>query len=645
MLAVSGITKTYGAAAVLEGVSLQLSPGEKAGLIGPNGCGKTTLLKIIAGELEADAGNVVLSRGTVTGYLPQEPPALQDITLRDYLILSLGPLLEMKEQIASLELEMGRCSPGDPRLPGLLQRYGELAHTFEERGGYGVESRLAAVARGLGFAPEELESRLGSFSGGEKTRARLAALLLEEPDLLLLDEPTNFLDQEGLEWLERYLKEWRRSLLVVSHDRYFLDRVAGRIFLMEGRSLKSYRGNYSSFLEQRRQEEETLEKAYRKQQAVIAREEKFIREAKGDKRSQRQAASRQKHLARMDRVERPAEGKSFRLGLEYAGRGGRLVVSFDRVGKTYGPKAIFSDLSFEIRWGDRIALVGPNGAGKSTLLRLMAGEIEPTRGEIRLGPAVKAAYFAQEQEHLVSGRTLLEEIMDSCGLDNGEARGLLGRYLFRGEDVLKKVEELSGGEKSRLALARLSQEEGNLLLMDEPTSHLDLPALEKLEEALCGYPGTLVVVSHDRFFLSGLANRVLEIRNGTMRSFDGDFAAYLDTRSREDNGGREGHTVEKPARQDLRRQQEAGRQEQLQERRRLRKLLQEQAGLEEAVAEAEEAVKAAESALADPALYGEDYTRVQELHRRLKDEQARAAGLLERWERVSLELASLTQPD
>lgn len=640
MLAVSGVTKTYGAVTVFRDVSLQLKPGEKAGLIGPNGCGKTTLLKIIAGKLEAEGGAVYLSRGSITGYLSQKPPRLEGTTLQAYLELSFAPLLKVKEQLVSLEQEMERYAPEDPRLDVLLQSYGELSHRFEAGEGYAINSRIAAVSRGLGFVPEELHRPLRTFSGGEKTRARLAALLLAEPDLLLLDEPTNFLDQRGLEWLEGYLQEWRHTLLIASHDRFFLDRVAEKIFLIEGAGLKSYRGNYSAFLKQRQLEAVTRERAYQRQQTLIAGEEKYIREAKGDERSQRQAASRQKKLAKIERIERPAAAATFRLKLDYAGSGGRLALAFDRVGKAYGAKKVLRDLSFKIYWGDRVALVGPNGSGKSTLLRLVAGEEEASRGEIRLGAPVKPVYFSQEQEHLVRGRTLLDEIMLSGGLDRTEARELLGRYLFQGDAVFKRVEDLSGGEKSRLALARLSLEAGNLLLMDEPTSHLDLPALEQLEAALLCYPGTLIVVSHDRFFLHGLVNRVLELDQGTLHCFDGDFQSYLEKRTaREEGFRREEHHELREQRRAQRRQEEAARQKLLRQRRRRRLLEQEQAGLEENIAAAEAKTKDLEAILANPALYDSDYTRVRDLHRQLKAEQARVVELLERWESVSLKLA------
>ncbi len=641
MLAVSGINKTYGAVTVLRNVSLLLKSGEKAGLIGPNGCGKTTLFKILAGELEAEGGKVRLSRGSMIGYLSQEPehPDREGSTLQSYLELSFAPLLKIKEQLTALEQEMGRYAIGEPRLDDLLRCYGELSHRFEAGGGYIVDSRIAAVSRGLGFAPEQLRRPLDTFSGGEKTRARLAALLLAEPDLLLLDEPTNFLDQEGLEWLERYLQEWRRTLLVVSHDRFFLDRLVGKIFLIEGHGLKAYRGNYSAFVEQRRLENVTRERAYRKQQAVIADEEKYIREAKGDERSQRQAASRQKKLAGLEPVERPAAGTTFHLKLDYTGGGGRLALSFDRVGKAYGPKEVLRDLSFKIYWGDRAALVGPNGSGKTTLLRLVAGEEEPTRGLVHFGAAVKPVYFSQEQEYLVPERTLLEEISISGGLDRQRARDLLGRYLFRGDDVFKLVGALSGGEKSRLALARLSLEEGNLLLMDEPTSHLDLPALEQLEQALRLYPGTLIVVSHDRYFLKGLVNRVLELERGALRLFNGDFQRYLENRmNREKELRQDQQREEHEQRRALRRQEEAARQTLLRQRRRRRDLEREQAGLEAAIAAAEAKKKELEAALADPSLYDSNHERVRALHRQLKAEQARVSELLGRWETVSLRL-------
>ena len=486
LLTMSQITKSYGAETILADISLQLQHGEKAGLIGPNGSGKTTLLKIIAGEIEPDTGVLHLGRGAKVGYLPQEPPDIPAGTLRSHLEHPLRHIYALKQEVTALEAEIAAAGTETEHnlLEERLERYATLTSRFEEEGGYQVESRLSGIARGLGFTETDFDREISGFSGGEKTRARLAGLLLQDLDLLLLDEPTNFLDLSALEWLEKYLRDLSCALIVVSHDRFFLDRVVRRIFALQGSALKSYSGNYSEYQKQLEQERLSADRDHRRLQLLRDREERLVREAKSDERSKRQARSRQKRLDKLAPVERRSREQSFKLGLGYTGRSGRQVIIFDHIEKKFDAKTIFRDLSFEITWGDRIALVGPNGAGKSTLLKLVSGEIKPTAGTVRLGPAVNVLYFDQEQEQLIPKQTLLETITSASELDIPQARNHLGRYLFRGDDVFKQVADLSGGEKSRLALARLALRSGNCLLMDEPTSHLDLPAMEKLESVL-----------------------------------------------------------------------------------------------------------------------------------------------------------------
>ena len=642
---VARVSISYGGQAVLKDVSLQLQPGEKAGLIGPNGSGKTTLLKIIAGELEADQGSVHHARGMVVAYLPQDLVLSDDGTLRDYLKQPLHELFCLKEEVADLERRMsaGPKEPQPEKLEALLVKYGQATARFEALGGYSAENRISAVAQGLGFKSEDLDRELQRFSGGEKTRARLAALLLQQPDLLLLDEPTNFLDLEGIEWLERFLRESTRALIVVSHDRFFLDRVAGRIFSLKDGTVKCYGGNYSAYLAQREQEQEAAERAYRRQQALLEREERLIRESKIDERSKRQARSRRKQLDKLEILERPAKVKTFTLGLEYSGRSGKQVIAFDGVSKSFGSRVLFRDLSFEIYWGDRIALIGPNGAGKSTLLKLIASEEDPDSGTILLGASVNVTYFSQEQEQLLPEHTLLEEISAVSNLDLKQARNHLGAYLFRGDDVFKKVKNLSGGEKCRLALARLALGGGNCLLMDEPTSHLDLPAVEELEKALQRYPGTLIVVSHDRYFLQNLVNRVMELGCSGFYLYDGNFREFLEQRA-----GPEERPVSGAREHDAREAQKQSRIEEHRRRqeikRRQRRLLDEQARLEENIAAAEAAIARLEKLLDRPEYYG-DYNRIMELNSELEAEKESMSAFLKRWEETALELENFSAED
>jgi len=647
LMTLSQITKLYGAETILSGISLQLKQNEKAGLIGPNGSGKTTLLKIITGDIEPDEGALHLARGTRIGYLPQEPPHIPAGTLRSHLEHPLQHIYELKKEITDLEEKIAATAEkeGGP-LEEHLERYANLTSRFEEEGGYQVESKLTGVARGLGFSESDFERDISGFSGGEKTRARLAGLLLQQLDLLLLDEPTNFLDLSALEWLEKYLRELPCALLVVSHDRFFLDRVVSRIFALQGSKIKSYSGNYSAYQKKLEQEHLSAERDYRRQQLLKAREERLVREAKADERSKRQASSRQKRLDKLDPLENPGgREQSFKPGFGYTGRSSRQVIIFDGVKKEFsaaeeeaGPqtnqrKVLFNELSFEIRWGDRIALVGPNGSGKSTLLKLISGEIKPTAGTIRLGPSVKVIYFDQEQEQLVPGRNLVETITAASDYDIKQARNHLGRYLFRGDDVFKKVGDLSGGEKSRLALARLSLASGNSLLMDEPTSHLDLPALENLEKVIAGYPGTLIIVSHDRYFLKGLANRVFEMDNGNLSIYNRSFEEYLELKENstvETDSGKAEKNEEKRQRQEEHRRRRD-------EEKKLRRIKGEQARLEEIIDDTELEIARLEALLSDPASYG-DHTRMAELGSELEEANSKLLDLMQQWEENATKL-------
>lgn len=653
LLTLSQIKKSYGVDTVLSGISLQLQEKEKAGLIGPNGSGKTTLLKIIAGEIEADGGELHLSRGAAVGYLPQEPPVIPSGTLRSHLEHPLQHIFKLKADIASMETAISAGAEGEEKgggaLQKLLEQYAALTARFEDAGGYQLESKLNGVARGLGFAPEDFDRDIAGFSGGEKTRARLAGLLLQDLDLLLLDEPTNFLDLTALDWLEKYLRDLSCALLVVSHDRYFLDRVAEKIFAVSGHKIKSYSGNYSSYQKKLQLENLSAEREYRHQQLLKEREERLVREAKADERSKRQARSRQKRLDKLEPVDGPSSRQqSFKLGFGYTGRSGRKVITFQNVTKTFGgvenneenrglgsapQKEIFSALDFEICWGDRIALIGPNGAGKTTLLKLIAGSIKPTAGTISLGPSVAVLYFDQEQELLRPRQTLLETITEASDFDIGQARNHLGRYLFRGDDVFKRVGDLSGGEKSRLALARLALSSGNCLLMDEPTSHLDLPALEELENVLQNYPGTLIIVSHDRYFLKGLANRVFELDNGQLKTYNQGFEQYLEeeesTPSRPLKDG-ESKEDEKKKRQEEHRRRQV-------EQKRVRRLKDEQLRLELEITQREEEIERLEELLSDPARYG-DHSELAAFGAELEAAKTALAALLEQWEDTAVQL-------
>lgn len=654
LLRLHNLHKAFGANPVLRGVSLQLPRGERAGLVGINGSGKSTILKIVIGDETADEGELYLSRDVKVGYLSQKPEFSSNATLRAFLEAGVADLLSLKEEMAALEQQIAQVSrrEGDnaPRLVPMVERYGTLAHRFEERGGYNLEHRLRTVARGLGFTGLDIERSLATFSGGEKTRAQLASLLLQEPELLLLDEPTNNLDMEAVEWLENYLSAWRGALLVVSHDRYFLDRVATAVLLLEKGLVRTYRGNYSAYQSQRRLEEATALKTYRKQQAVIEKERSFILNAAADARTKRQARSREKHLEKMAPLQGITREREMNIKLGFAGRSGKLVVALDNISKTYGSKQIFTDVNLEIHWGDRVAVVGPNGAGKTTLLRVITGQEAPTTGNLRVGPSVRIAYFDQEQEQLDPNGTPLAVVMDASPMHEPEARNYLARYLFQGEDVFKKIGTLSGGEISRLALAKMGLVEGNFLIMDEPTNHLDIQGVEELETTLAAYGGTILLVSHDRYFISRTAGKILEMQNGRVHLFQADYAEYREMKDKEKAVALAGPPLtgraleaEKAARLERQQQEKLKRAEIMAQRRRRREAEQQLAALEEEIHQAEAQLALLEQRLADPAIY-DRFAEARVVMDDLKTTRCLLEECYHRWEKTAALLEELPLP-
>lgn len=646
-----GVSKFFGDVEVLRDVSMQLDRGEKAGLVGANGTGKTTVLRIILGLESLDYGEVFRTRGLSIGYLSQRPELKAGMALWDYLEKSAGDILELKQKISDLEQQMasleGRENP--EKLNELMERYGKLTQLFEQRDGYQIENRIREVAFGLGFKEEDLLRQLESFSGGEKTRGRLAALLLQEHDLLLLDEPTNNLDLDAVQWLEKYLASWRGSLLVVSHDRFFLDSIAEKIFFLDSGQVKPYRGNYTAFAAQRSLEEKAREKEYEKQQEILEKERRFIQTATADERTKKQARSREKRLEKIQPVNAPSSRKTMTLGFDYAGRSGEIVAALEGVSKYFGStKMVFSHVDLEVRWGDRIAIVGPNGAGKSTLLKILTGEDFCTRGSVRLGPSVRMAYFDQEQRQLDPDLTLVESIMEASGMLEKEARNYLGRYLFSGDEVFKKIRDLSGGEKSRLALARTALAECNLLILDEPTNHLDIGGMEKLESTLAEYPGTLLLVSHDRYFIFRVASKVLEVRDGRVRLYKEGYHQYLESKAREqeqeDSSGFSVREQARSARRQQREREKMERQRAIEAKRQERRARQHVEELEYQVQEEEKYISDLEKQLADPAVY-DDFEQARKIMEELSAARERVSELLKEWEDAAEALEDTSYSD
>ena len=523
ILTVNELTKTFISHEIFKGVTFQVADREHVALVGSNGAGKSTILRIIAGTEHANGGNIVRAQGLRMTYLPQEARFSSDRTVKEETRLAFESALRADERMREIEQLMGT---GDAdHLDELLIEYDRLHSRFELGGGYDIEHRIEAVLTGLGFDESQIEEPVNQLSGGQKTRVALAKALLADPDLLLLDEPTNHLDLEMLEWLETFLRSWNGSCLVVSHDRYFLDRVTTRTLDLAFGVLEDYNAPYSRFLALRVERMSRRLKEYEEQQEFINRTEEFIRKYKAGQRS-REAKGRQTRLDRLERIERPQEQQELKLKLGAAFRSGQTVLSTTRLQAGYGSTPLVKTPELTIERGDRVGLVGPNGAGKTTLLKTLTGEIPAIKGRFAFGTNVKLGYYAQAHEQLPPNGTPLSVILTAQPWGEEAARNFLGRFLFSGDDVYKPIEGLSGGERSRLALALLLLQQANFLILDEPTNHLDISARETLEEMLSEFDGTILVVSHDRYFMDKIATRIWAIGDGAMTQYLGNYTDY-----------------------------------------------------------------------------------------------------------------------
>ncbi|MEW5857177.1 MAG: ABC-F family ATP-binding cassette domain-containing protein [Cyanobacteriota bacterium] len=530
MLRLEHISKIYPTGEVLKDVNWEVKPGDRIGLVGVNGAGKSTQLKIIAGEMEPTAGEVIRPANLHIAYLTQEFEVDPTRTVREELWTVFKEANEVQHALAQVPREMETANPQE--LDRLIHKLDRLQRQFEALDGYGLDARIEKMLPEMGFASEDGDRLVSAFSGGWQMRMSLGKILLQKPDLLLLDEPTNHLDLETIEWLETYLKGLKTPIVIVSHDREFLDRLCTQIVETERGVSTTYLGNYSAYLQQKAENQEAQLSAYERQQKELEKQQVFVDRFRASATRSTQAKSREKQLEKIERIEAPTGGlRTLRFRFPDAPRSGREVVEINNLVHTYDEKILFLDANLLLERGDRIAFLGPNGAGKSTLLRLIMGMEQPTEGSVQLGAHnVIPGYFEQNQaEALDLSRTVMETIHDEVPeWKNEEVRTLLGRFLFSGDTVFKKVEALSGGEKARLALAKMLLRPVNLMILDEPTNHLDIPAKEMLEEAIQNYEGTVILVSHDRYFISKVANKIVEIRDGEFRLYRGDYHYYLD---------------------------------------------------------------------------------------------------------------------
>lgn len=633
LLSAQNIQKSFGTNAVLKDASLVLQDGQRLGLVGVNGCGKSTLMKIIAGLEPYDGGTLTMQKGLRLGYLAQQGMVTPGKTVLEELEAVFEPVVAMEARLRQLEQDMAHTAEDPVRLRQLGNQYDQLTRQFEESNGYGWRSTVQGVLAGLGFRKEQQDQLAELLSGGERTRLCLGRLLLQRPDVLLLDEPTNHLDLKSIAWLEDYLLGYKGAVLLVSHDRYFMDHVCDHMAELLLGSIESYDGNYTAYIQQRVQRFEIRMKAYEMQQKEIARQEAIIARYRSFNREKsiRAAESREKKLEKMERLEKPVEENAIRFHFDIRRRTGEDVLMAEELKKGFNGRTLFEHVKLHLRAGDRIALIGDNGVGKSTLFKCLIGEEQFDEGTVRLGTGVDIGYYDQHQAHLHEHKSVLDEVWDEFPrLEQSQVRGALGLFLFTGDDVFAPIATLSGGEKGRVALTKLMLRKDNLLLLDEPTNHLDMDSREVLEAALEDYPGTILAISHDRYFINRFATRVMVLEQGGVKEYLGNYDDYFEkiNRGQEPDG-------------DL---PQITRTAQDKEKRRSREATQRLKALKAAVAQAEAAVAQAEqeqaeleALMAAPETY-QDAAKAAELGRRYQQIQQEVARRYEAWEQAEAEL-------
>jgi ATP-binding cassette subfamily F protein 3 len=648
LLQASNISKLFGVTPILSGINLQVLERDRIGLVGVNGAGKSTLLQILAGELSHDGGQIFKSKETTIGYLPQNSGLQSNLTIWDEMLTVFEPVLQAERELRQMEVEIANPSQAvnDKAYEALLERYALKSDWFKDHGGYEIETRIRSVLYGMGFGQFPPDTLISTLSGGQKTRLALARILLLAPDLLMLDEPTNHLDIETLTWLEDYLRNYSGALLVVSHDRYFLDRLVTAIVEIERHQSRKYTGNYSKYIELKAAEYESQLKMYEKQQDEIEKMEDFIRKNIVRASTTKRAQSRRKALEKMDVMDRPlGDLKRANFSFEAEIMSGKDVLQVKDISFAFKPgeNPLFKHVSFEMRRGEMIALIGPNGIGKSTLLKMLTNEFKPSSGNINWGTKVKIGYYDQEQSHLNPSNTILEEVWGAYPhLEEVRIRSVLGNFLFSGDDVLKKVSALSGGEKARVALAKLMLLRANVLILDEPTNHLDLFSKEVLESALLDYDGTLLFISHDRYFLNKMAERIVELHPNGAEHFLGNYDDYIAKKEELAELAAELANEEKAKNKKVEELTsstnaastksgaiafEADKQAKREERARARRIEQ----LEEQIAELEGKIEVLEAELTLPEVY-QDYVAVQERQVAIDNHKNELTNVYEEWE-------------
>ena len=641
ILSCQNISKAFVENQVLKNVSFHIEDHEKAAIVGINGAGKTTLLRIIVGEMTPDDGQVVLARDKTLGYLAQNSTVDTSHTIYEELLSVKADLLRLEEKIRECENNM-KHAEGDA-LEDLMKQYTSLTHAFETGGGYLYRSELVGVLKGLGFTEDEFSKPVATLSGGQKTRVALGRLLLQNPDLIILDEPTNHLDMNSIAWLETYLLNYKGAVLIVSHDRYFLDRIAGKVIEIDQSKATTFMGNYSDYAVKKEQLRVATWNAYMNQQREIKHQEEVIEKLKSFNREKsiKRAESREKMLDKIEVIEKPSEVRTdMKLSLTPRILSGNDVLTVEHLSKSFDSHKLFTDVNFEIKRGEHVAIIGDNGSGKTTLLKILNGLVPADQGTFRLGSNVEIGYYDQEHHVLHSEKTLFEEISDDYPyLNNTQIRNVLAAFLFTGEDVFKRISDLSGGERGRVSLAKLVLSNANFLILDEPTNHLDIMSKEILEDALNGYEGTILYVSHDRYFINRTAHRILDLTEGQFVSYVGNYDYYLEKHdtvmaaieaSAPQNTDADNTAAAKAAESEVKLDWKAQKEEQA----RLRKKENDLKKCEEQIARLEARVSEIDTEMSDPAI-GTQVAKLQELSKEQAACQEQLEKLYEQWEELA----------
>lgn len=628
VITVSNVSKSYGIDIILQDISFIVNEGDRIGIVGENGAGKSTLFKLLTGSVEADSGVISMSQVKV-GYLEQNAVIDSEKTIYDEVKSVFNYIFELENEIKLMERKISVTSDRDV-LDKLLSEYSALTDKYNKLDGYSTESRVRGVLNGLGFDVSQFDTPVSVLSGGQKTRIMIAKTLLQNPDVLLLDEPTNHLDISSIEWLEQYIKFYKGTVLIISHDRYFLDRVTNRIFEIDNKSLSAYDGNYTEYLKKKKIETSIKLKAYEEQQKEIKRIKSIIQIQKNRRRekSVRMAESKQKMLDRMKLIEKPSiNTSSIKIRFDFDGESGNNVLTVKNLSLNFD-RMIFKNVSFDVQKGDKIALLGPNGAGKTSLLKIILGQIKDYEGEIKFGTNVITGYYEQEFVNLHDEKTVIDEIWDENPyLTQTEIRTLLGSFLFRDDDVFKTIDKLSGGEKARVSLLKLILSKANFLLMDEPTNHLDLKSKEVLEDALVEYGGTLLFISHDRYFIDKIATKVIVLSKDGIEEYPGNYTYYIEKK----NELISKNTEEIPEKTKTQIKNEKYRERLY--RLELKKQKEYLKNLEKSIYEAEERIKLLESKMCNPEIYKSgEIIEIQSEYTALK---SRLDSMYEEWENLS----------